>query len=246
MIDSPVKFVTQVRYQAKDAEILVIINSNMNERYQITITPSPAMTSQKQPWLWNAETGQRYKMATDGKKILLDMEPADLKLIVFDKQKKGPVFPVYKASKETILTTPWSVTGEHVDGHVITTEMHELKDLKELSDWVNFCGTIIYRNNFMLNDNTKIERLDLGKVFGVSELVINGQNLGAKWYGRREYPVGNLLKAGSNEIKIKIVTTMGNYLKSLTDNPVAQYWTNEGRTIQPLQSMGLIGPVGLY
>ena len=39
---------------------------------------------------------------------------------------------------------------------------------------------------------------------------------------------------------------MGNYMKSLTDNPVAQYWTNEGTKNQPLQSMGLMGPVTIY
>jgi hypothetical protein len=49
-----------------------------------------------------------------------------------------------------------------------------------------------------------------------------------------------------NAIEITITTTMGNYLKSLTGNPVAQFWTNEGRTIQPLQSMGLLGPVIIY
>jgi hypothetical protein len=32
-----------------------------------------------------------------------------------------------------------------------------------------------------------------------------------------------------------------NYLESLADNCLAQYWTNEGRTIQPVQSMGLAG-----
>src|SRR5207248_4588438 len=103
-IDSPVKFVTQVRYQSKNVEILVFINSNMNEPYQITITPSLALASGKQPWLWNPETGLRYKMPMDGNKILLNMGPADLKLIVFDKQKKGPPLrPSDKASKETII-----------------------------------------------------------------------------------------------------------------------------------------------
>jgi hypothetical protein len=35
-------------------------------------------------------------------------------------------------------------------------------------------------------------------------------------------------------------------MKSLTDNPIAQYWTNEKNKNQPLMSMGLIGPVKLY
>jgi hypothetical protein len=39
---------------------------------------------------------------------------------------------------------------------------------------------------------------------------------------------------------------MGNYLKSLTDNPIAQFWTNEGRANQPLQSTGMLGPVTIY
>jgi hypothetical protein len=54
------------------------------------------------------------------------------------------------------------------------------------------------------------------------------------------------LKNGRNEIEISVVTSMGNYMKSLTDNPIAQYWTNEKNKVQPLQSMGLIGPVTIY
>lgn len=39
---------------------------------------------------------------------------------------------------------------------------------------------------------------------------------------------------------------MGNYMKSLTDNPIAQKWTNNPRRPQPAQSMGLVGPVTIY
>jgi hypothetical protein len=247
-IDSPVKFITQVRYQGKDVEMILFINSNMNSSYEIIIAPSAEISSGKQAWLWDAETGERYKITTNSGSIILDLGPADLKLIVFDKEKKGPVYRlVKKTDKDSIsIKNPWSVTGQHVDGSIVTKEMNELKDLKEISDWVNFCGTIIYRNNFMVDEKKKIRWLNLGKVFGVSELFVNDVSVGAKWYGRRIYPVGEFIKNGNNAIEIKIVTTMGNYLKSLTDNKVAQYWTNEGRTIQPLQSMGLLGPVTIY
>jgi hypothetical protein len=39
---------------------------------------------------------------------------------------------------------------------------------------------------------------------------------------------------------------MGNYMKTLTDNPTAQKFTVRGTKDQPIQSMGLIGPVTLY
>ena len=45
---------------------------------------------------------------------------------------------------------------------------------------------------------------------------------------------------------MKVVTTMGNYMKTLTDNPTAQKWTNRKNKEQPTQSMGLQGPVTLY
>lgn len=246
-IDAPNKFVSQVRYQAKDVEILVLVNSNMNAGYEITISPS-FLSSRTQCWLWDAETGQRYKLKANGNSLTLDMEPADLKLLVFDKEKKGAVYqPAKKGDeKEMHLAGPWSVTGQHVNGSVITSELEQLKDLKEIAEWVNFCGTITYSNNFMADESTKIEWVNVGKVFGLPELLVNGSSAGAKWYGRMIYRVGEFVKVGNNAIEVKVITTMGNYLKSLTDNKVAQYWTNEGTKNQPLQSMGLLGPVTVY
>ena len=124
--------------------------------------------------------------------------------------------------------------------------MNILKDLKEIPEWVNFCGRLIYKTNFELSNKNKLEWINLGKVFGVSELLINGENAGAKWYGKRIYQIGKFLKNGNNAIEVQLTTTMGNYLKSLTDNPIAQFWTNEGRANQPLQSIGMLGPVTIY
>jgi hypothetical protein len=247
-IHSPDSFVTQIRYQAKDTELILFINSNMNASYKTSIVLSPDLISGKHGWIWNAEDGEKYLLPINTKSIELDMGPADLKLFVFEKEKKGPQYkPLKTGDGQNIeLANSWSVTGQHINGTIIKKEMEVLKDLKEMTDWVNFCGTIIYQANFMVNDKTKIEWLNLGKVFGISELFINGENAGARWYGRRIYAIEKFIKNGNNTIEIKIVTTLGNYLKSLADNRVAQYWTNEGRTIQPVQSTGLPGPVTIY
>jgi hypothetical protein len=174
--------------------------------------------------------------------------PADLKVLVFDKEKKDFLHnPTKKGNEQSIeIKNPWSLTGNHIDGRIIKREMNILKDLNEIPEWVNFCGSLIYRVNFELNDKNKIEWVSLGKVFGVSELLINGENAGTKWYGKRIYQIGKFLKNGNNSIEVQLTTTMGNYLKSLTDNPIAQFWTNEGRANQPLQSTGMLGPVTIY
>jgi hypothetical protein len=88
--------------------------------------------------------------------------------------------------------------------------------------------------------------MDLGKVFGVCELLINSENAGVRWYGRRIYRIGKFIRNGKNTIEVRVTTTAGNYLKSLKDNAIGQYWTNQGRTIQPIQSIGLAGPVTIY
>jgi len=247
-IDSPNHFLSQVRYQSNETEILIITNSSLNYNYDIVIVPSTDISSGKQTWTWDPETGERYRISANRGSIKLEMGPADLKVLVFDKEKQGtPYRPAKRAGMKSLkIKNSWSLTGNHVNGKTIKKEINILKDLKEIPGWVNFCGSLIYSSNFELNAENKIEWINLGKVFGVSELLINGENAGTKWHGKRIYQIGKFLKRGNNKIEVHLTTTMGNYMKSLTDNPIAQFWTNEGRTIQPLQPMGMLGPVSIY
>jgi len=247
-IDNPNPFVTQVRYQAESLEWLLFINSHLEESHTLQLSFSKEMIAGRQAWIWDAETGERYRVETGPGKITLDLGPADSRLLVFDKEKKGAVWspaPVGEGQGVPPVTN-WSVELHHIDGTVKTTTMDTLKDLKDTPDFVNFCGTVTYRANLEEGDKNKRQWLNLGKVAGVSELIVNGHSAGVQWYGRRIYPVAHLLQKGNNTLEVTITTVMGNYLKTLKDNAIAQYWTNENRKNQPLQSMGLIGPVTIY
>jgi hypothetical protein len=123
--------------------------------------------------------------------------------------------------------------------------MERLTDLKEIPEFVNFAGTVTCRNSLVCED-PEGSVLNLGKVYGTSELRINGESCGVKWYGRRIFNIGKYMKCGTNLVEVIVITSMGNYMKSLDDNPVAQYWTNAGTKNQPLQSMGMTGPVSYY
>ena len=74
-----------------------------------------------------------------------------------------------------------------------------------------------------------------------SSVTLNGQVLGLKWYGCHRYATGAALIAGENRLEVQITTVLGNYMKSLTGNPVARTWTAR----QPLYPAGLRGPVRL-
>ncbi|HTI08851.1 MAG TPA: glycosyl hydrolase [Puia sp.] len=250
-IENPDPFVTQVRYQAEGIEWLLFTNSNLDGSHTLDLNIDKQLAAGRQAWIWDADTGDRYHIGSASGKITLDLGPADAKLLVFDKEKKGPAWKPAPASPQvadqptTALKDPWTVELKHIDGSVKTTTMDTLKDLKD-TEFVNFSGTVTYRTSLTLDKKPTLQWLNLGKVAGVCELTINGANAGPQWYGRRIYPVAHLLQEGINALEVKVVTVMGNYMKSLKDNAVAQYWTNENRKIQPLQSMGLIGPVTIY
>jgi len=52
-IDSPNPFLSQVRYQADEMEILIFINSSLDDDHEITITPSNQIADSRLAWLWD-------------------------------------------------------------------------------------------------------------------------------------------------------------------------------------------------
>ena len=84
--------------------------------------------------------------------------------------------------------------------------------------------------------------ISLGNVQGVSELALNGQPVGVRWYGDHVYDVSEHLKKGENTLSVKITTIAGNYLKNQEDNATAQRWTRD----QPYYPVGMMGPVKWY
>ena len=219
-IDKPDPFINQVRYQAKDKELFFLINSNADKGYALNLTFSKEVTYKKKAWIWNAENGERQMLQMNSNNLLVDMGPAESKLIVFDDTKKGNQFrqPALPDNNSEQITN-WMVEWQHINGSIKQTQMDGLKDIKDIPEFVSFCGEIIYRTNLSVDKTGILSFLDLGKVYGVSEVLVNGINCGVQWYGNRIYAIGNKLKIGANTIEIKITTTMGNYMKTLKKNP---------------------------
>ncbi|MBL1220258.1 hypothetical protein JET18_05380 [Chryseobacterium sp. L7] len=247
-IQEPKTWVTQVRYQTDDTEIFIFNNSSSKHSTVLDITFDQNIIKHKHAWLWDAVTGNRFRLELTLGRLKINLGPADSKLIVFDHHKKGVVRKESPLSGNNAkeLGGKWNVEFRHYDGMVKHEELSRLTDLKELPGYTHFAGTVLYTNTFQLTGKSMINHLNLGNVFGICEVRINGIDAGTQWFGQRIYSIADLLQEGTNEIEIKVVTVMGNYMKTLKDNVVAQYWTNQKRKDQPLQSMGLVGPVMVY
>lgn len=246
-IEKPSRFMMQIRYRSDEgSEIILLTNTHINDRYESQVTFGSDITGGRYGWIWDPETGSRYRIKTgkDGS-FRLTLGPAESRIFVFDRKKRGEEWKPVVTTKESpvIINGPWHLEFIHSRGEeVAPLTLQTLCDLKEMEDYQHFSGTIIYRTELEL-ENAIPEYLNPGRVEGVTTLKINGHDCGSRWYGERIYPVAGVLVKGINSIEIRVVTLMGNYMKSLTDNPNAQYWTNLNRKVQPLVSLGLAGPV---
>jgi hypothetical protein len=248
--ENPDPFLMQTRYSAPDgSEYIFIAYSHLHNSHRTRVIFSGALTRRHHCSVWIPETGEkkRVQLDPDGG-ITLDLGPADSLLFAFDRETADEDWLPLPVTGSDIkaLDSGWTAVFRHCrDGSVKEAAIDRLTDLRDIPQFTHFSGTVIYRNRLECNDASGIV-INLGKVFGTSELNINGTSCGVRWYGRRIFSIEKYLKPGMNTIEVIVTTSMGNYMKSLTDNAVAQYWTNAGTKNQPLQSMGMTGPVSYY
>ena len=263
-IENPNPFVMQNRYTTDDgSEMLFIINSHRYQSHQTKITFHRELNHHKHPWVWDLHTGERYPLVlNEDDSFVFDLGPAESVLIVFERKKSSsaslqkvrndschcernsvkrgnPVLP-----ETADLSNDWDVEFIHARlDTAIRTHFDTLFDLKDRPETQHFAGTIVYRKTIQNQGNI----LELGLVEGVSEVFVNGQSAGVKYYGRRLCDIGDMLHNGDNDLEIRVTTTLGNYLKTFTkeDNPTVWVYVNHPKRDQPLHPAGMIGPVKL-
>ena len=262
-IESPNPYVMQNRYTTNDgSEMILLSNSHRYNAYQTKITFSKALTHKRQAQVWDLQTGKRYRLPLDEDgSYTFDFGPVESVLIVFEKTNKSLNLPNWKPLPSVIndmsptdLSGEWDVNLCHSLLHdTITTHFDTLFDLKNSEEYQHFCGTIVYRKTIDIGRDTAryvstMTTLDLGLVEGISEVFVNGQSVGVQYFGHRLYDLSDALHEGQNDLEVHVTTTMGNYLKTITreDNPTTWIYVNHPRRDQPLQPMGLLGPVKNY
>ncbi len=233
VINEPVHHVSQLYYKVNDRDIFYFTNYSANNAHSF----SANFNNKKTAWLWDAETGKRYLYPSSENGLLqISLGPSESKIIVFDNNKEGEKYISVDRSnlKERIINSDWNLTLNHVNDTAKKITLHALTDLKQINELKDFSGTIIYKTIIAIDAVNNKTYLDLGHIYDVSELEVNGQTIGTKWYGDHVYDISKAVQKGDNYISIKIVTTLGAYTKSLKNNKAAQEWSGE-----------LYGPTGL-
>ncbi|MFT3786625.1 MAG: glycosyl hydrolase [Tepidisphaeraceae bacterium] len=114
-----------------------------------------------------------------------------------------------------------------------------------------FSGTATYHKTITIPaamvGEGKVVELNLGDVKNLAEVTLNGQNLGVLWKPPFKCDISSVVRAGDNDLEVKVTNLWPNRLIGDLKLPEAQRttWTtfNPYKASSPLLPSGLLGPV---
>ncbi len=177
--------------------------------------------------IWDCETGDIRPVASeesrDGSRLSLVFKPYEAFWLVFDpKGKAAPGTSERRPEIEVIATVdgPWLVRYDAKIQPVMEFPMTPPAGFvagveKRLEDWkawglAKFSGLLDYSKTISLKNPAGNIQLDLGKVCHAAEVWVNGKACGARLWGPHVFDVGEALRPGVNEIRVRIANLINN------------------------------------
>jgi hypothetical protein len=244
-----------VHRRIADGDIYFLDNrNNRDETVEATFR-----VSGKAPELWHAETGTAeaasYRIADGLTTVPLHLEPWGSVFVVFRKAT-SEVSRTLPEARETLLATeegPWNVAFQPGRGAPPSITLDALSSWSDNPDSgvKYFSGTGTYTKVMdapaeWFGRGGRIW-IDLGDVKNLAEVSVNGKSLGIVWHAPYRVDVTDVLKAGANEVSIRVTNAWVNRLiGDQQPNATVKYTFADIEPYKadtPLMPSGLIGPV---
>lgn len=251
-----------VRYAHRttdDADIYFVANRTD----KAVATECVFRTGRGSPERWDPVTGAidalpEYQRADGRTRIDLQFAPQQSYFVVFRGTGSGKSEPQARRANfpnsRPLLTVrgPWQVAFDPAAGGPPQCEFSELTDWSQNADPAirNYSGLARYSASFELasrpDDATRL-MLDLGTVFCLARVRLNGQEIGGVWCAPWSVDVTAAARAGENRLEIEVANLWPNRLIADAGLPEKKRitWTtwNPYRPTDALLPSGLLGPV---
>lgn len=259
-VEEPDRFLLQNHYRNdRSDDIFLFVNAQLHGAVSSNIAFPKEIYQGRTAWVYNPVTDEKLLLQLNKGEFWLYLPPAETLFILFEKSGSTTIaaatewFPAYnEGSHYFTIPMQWHLSLHHaIEGWTRDTTMQQLCDLRE-TQFKDFSGTIIYTAHFHLDSITddtlqnvtytpeSLEEIDLGQVYDICELTVNGTPCGTRWYGERIYDnLGGLFHPGDNTIEIRVTTTLNNYVHTLTDDKVIQHFVLKRNV--PTTPAGLVG-----
>ena len=193
--------------------------------------------------IWDCETGRIRPAASadtaGGSVLTLHFGPYVAYWLVFDPKSQPAGGPAERLPEYEVVAAvegPWKVVFDPAIQPVMEFPVAPPEEFargveKPLEDWAawglqKFSGLLDYTTSVTVDRPGKEMSLDLGQVCHVAEVWVNGKNCGARLWGPHAFAVGEALRPGRNEIRVRIGNLINNSYGEFTES-------------------GLLGPVRL-
>ncbi|MGL5017976.1 MAG: glycosyl hydrolase [Luteolibacter sp.] len=250
-------FIDFIQRRTDDTRIYFVANrndraENVELRFRVT---------GRVPEFWDPVTGVR-KDATNFREengttvIPYPMNGEQAFFVLFRKEVPAggakQVPNVAKLSPMQEIEGPWQVAFDPAWGGP------ESITFDTLTDWTSrpeegirhYSGSAIYRKAFSAPAHQGPVVLDLGEVESLCEVKLNGRDLGVLWSAPFRVEVTGKIKAGENQLEVKVVNVWANRIIGDSKLPESERRTRTNITKltkdTPLEPSGLLGPVRLW
>jgi hypothetical protein len=230
-----------------DAEIFFVRNTGNAQEKTIEFP-----VANRVPELWDAYSGQvksttQWKQVDNKTAVKLKMERDESVFVIFPAQKTDYA----KVAEITVSNeTTLNVDGEwKIYFQPKTNEESFQKNFKELADFSKqedksvkyFSGTAIYEKTININAadlaTGKMVTIDLGQLYDIAELEVNGKKAGVLWSPPYRANITPLLKEGNNTLKIHITNNWANRLIGDEQYPEDFEWTDKNNGLRAMTSL---------
>ena len=212
-----------------------------------------------EPKVWRADRGTvedvSYRVEEGRMFVDLCLERDDAVFIVLQGRAEKESFRLPAGAPETEEVLPLSAWDVRfvpaIDPEkVVDCHMDSLFAWNESRDQFLrfFSGTATYRTSFHRSTDRKEARfvLDLGQVFNMAHVYVNGKDLGLLWKEPYRTDISEVLEEGENTLEIKVTNSWGNRLIGDSALPKEERATMTSWEFyspdDPLPVSGLLGP----
>jgi hypothetical protein len=208
--------------------------------------------TQRIPELWDAYTGtikstNSWKQEGDTTRVTLKLEKDESVFVIFPAQKTAyEKLPEKIVLKENAVKVEgkWKVTFyPKTDEKPFKREFVKLTDFSVSNDEAvkYFSGMAVYEKkiNIKAQELTVNKRilLDLGELYDIAELEINGEKAGVLWLPPYRTDISSFLKAGENSLKVLITNTWINRLIGDEQYPEDFEWTDKNQGLRAMTGL---------
>jgi len=248
VIENPDRYLLQNHYRNDQGDdIFLFVNACLRCAVSSTIIFPKEICQGRTAWVYNPAIDKKQLLTLENGSTWLYLPPAESLFIIFETPDAqaaahaslwAPAY--YEGQHYFPIHTRWHVSLHHaIEGWTRDTVMQRLCDLRQ-TQFKDFAGTVTYTTHLPYDSLGSDPIFDLGEVYDICELIVNGESCGVKWYGERIYDnVAPHLHPGDNTIVIKVTTTLNNYVHSLIDDKVIQHYIF--KRYVPTTPAGLLG-----